>query len=321
MWLLVQGLGPEIRQTFRLVVDDRVEAGRVPIHAQVLYDTAFGSFRDDRDFLGFFYNEILHQDTCSRDTADGVEVVAWLAVDDRVPAPHRMNLVRLLFAIATVHERHAAECWPDERADADRVSEARARAAVEAVAGHALARWDGECTAVRLALAPLAAVFPAQAGTEMLTRVRGLADLMRGTTAGDLLEFAAEMVGGNEVAVLAAVEHHTGWDTDNAFRGSVNELPVTVCALHLLDQMGFHERRRLLGLLPSEARPCGRGSPPVATNSALPAVLAGRWAPAVVDLERGAGMGAKTGLLVYADGDVKEVLHAAPHRIRREPRL
>ncbi|WUH98008.1 hypothetical protein OHR68_31565 [Spirillospora sp. NBC_00431] len=254
VWLLNLGFGPEIRRTFRRVVDDRVEAGRVPIHAQVLYDAEFGPFWDERDFLGFFYNEILHQDTCDPHTADGVEVVAWLAVDDRVPAPHRMSLVRFLSSIATVHERHAAECWPDEHPNANLVSEARARAAVEAVTEHVLARWDEECTAVRLALAQLAAVFSGQVGTAVLARVRGLADLMRGTAAGELLEFAAEVIDGDGAAVLVAIEHHTSWDTDNDFRGSARELPVNVRALHLLDQMGFRERRRMLELLPPEAR-------------------------------------------------------------------
>jgi hypothetical protein len=255
MWLLDQEFGPEIRRTFRRVVDERVGAGRVPLHAQVLYDPVFGPFQDDRAFLGFFYNEILHQDTCDPHTADGVQVVAWLAADDRVPAPHRMGLVDFLFAIATVGERHAADCWPDEHPNADPVSQARARAAVQAVTGDVLARWDEECTAVRLALAQLAAVFPAQVAPAVLAGVRGLAEQLRATTAGDLLGFAAELIAGDQAAVLAAVERHTGWDSDSDFRGSARDLPVNVRALHLLDQMGFHERRRLLELLPPEARP------------------------------------------------------------------
>lgn len=252
VWLLDQELGPEIRRVFRRVMDDRTGAASMSAVTQVFYDTAFGPFADDRDFLGFFYNEILHQDTCHPHTADDVEVVAWLAVDDRVPAPQRMDLVELLFAIATVGERQAADCWPDKHPDADPVSEDTARVAVEAAAGPVFARWDAECTAVRLAIAQLAAVFPTVLDPDGLQRVRELADRLRGTAAADLLDFVVVMIEGDDAAVLAAVERHTGWDANNDFRGSVRDLPARVRALHLLDQMAFYERRRLRALLPPE---------------------------------------------------------------------
>ncbi|MGW0665292.1 hypothetical protein [Streptodolium elevatio] len=221
----------------------------------MLFDPVFGPYHNDTDFLGDFYNEILHQDTCSPYTAAGVEVLAWLAVDDRVPAPHRMGLVDLLFSIATVGERQAAECWPDGHPNADPVSEARAREAVETITGPVSARWDAECTAVRLALAQLAGAFPARVGPGLFRRLRDLADRMCGTAAGDLLDFVAVILEGDETVVHAAVEHHTRSGAENYFQGAARDLPVRVRALHLLDQMFFFERRRLIALLPPQAKP------------------------------------------------------------------
>lgn len=253
-WLLEQELGPEIRRVFRRVTNDRIGKGPIPASALVLYDPAFGPFHDNRDFLGFFANEILHQDTCGPHTADGVEVVAWLAVDDRVPAPNRMGLVEFLFAAGTVGERHTAISWPDRPPHANPAAEARARRAVEAVAGDVFARWDAECTAVRIALAQLAAAFPLHTGPAAGQRVRELADRLRNSTASDYLDFAAVMIHGDDAATAAAVEHYTGWDADRDFRGTLPDVPVRSRALHLLDQMAQHERILLLGLLRPEAK-------------------------------------------------------------------
>ncbi|MFI5534106.1 hypothetical protein ACIA8O_36775 [Kitasatospora sp. NPDC051853] len=77
--------GPPIRQLFRDVIADRLP-GRRPPQAAMLFDAEIDPSWDDRSFLGDFYNEILHQDTCQLATADGAVLLAALAVDDRVPA-------------------------------------------------------------------------------------------------------------------------------------------------------------------------------------------------------------------------------------------
>ncbi|MGA4539290.1 hypothetical protein ACPA54_04785 [Uniformispora flossi] len=253
-WLLEQELGPEIRRVFRRVADDRIGTGPIPASALVLYDPAFGPFHDNRDFLGFFTNEILHQDTCSPSTADGVEIVAWPAVDDRVPARNRMGLVEFLFATGTVGERHTATSWPDRPPHTNPAAEARAHRAVEAVVEDVFARWDDECTAVRIALAQLAAAFPREAGPEAGHRVRALADRLRNSTASDYLDFAAVMIHGDNAAMAAAVEHYTGWEADYDFRGTLPDVPVRSRALHLLDQMAEHEHIVLTALLRPEDR-------------------------------------------------------------------
>ena len=102
---------------------------------------------------------------------------AAIAVDDRVPARHRFDAIDLLFDIATVSDRHQAECWPQQPPHADPVSEEAARSAVHKHVSELLARWGGECPAVRLALAGLAVVFPNDRTLAALTpRLRGFAD-------------------------------------------------------------------------------------------------------------------------------------------------
>ncbi|MFD8699973.1 hypothetical protein [Kitasatospora purpeofusca] len=87
-------------------VDRGAPTGRPPL------DTEADPFWDERTFLGDFYNEILHQDTCRPGTTDGLLLLAHLAADDRVPARHRFEAVHLLFRAATAAERRLAETWP-----------------------------------------------------------------------------------------------------------------------------------------------------------------------------------------------------------------
>ncbi|MFI8339204.1 hypothetical protein ACIF8W_03870 [Streptomyces sp. NPDC085639] len=151
------GTGPRIREIFRTVVTDGFEGRPAPAHAELLFaDAAFAS---DREFLGDFSNEILHQDTCNELTHEGVPLLAVLATDDRVPPLERMSLVSSLFSIATVSERHAAACRPQAHPRANPAGEERARASVDAVLPQLLARWETECVTVRIALAAMAVAF------------------------------------------------------------------------------------------------------------------------------------------------------------------
>jgi hypothetical protein len=190
---------------------------------------------DDRSFVGDFYSEILHQDTCQPATADGLALVAALAVDDRIPARHRFHAVELLFRSATVAERHRAETWPATPQHADPDSEARARSAVQAHVPALLARWSAECPAVRLALAGLAVVFPADRTLSALTpRLRTfLHQHPQGTDIGDYVRFVLVLAAQDDNQVLAATEKLT----DTHWQGTARGVPTRARALHLLGQM------------------------------------------------------------------------------------
>ncbi|MEU2134738.1 hypothetical protein [Streptomyces sp. NPDC018352] len=151
--------GPPIRQLFQDVIADRLPGPSSP-QAAMLFDAEVDPYWDDWSFLGDFYNEILHQNTCRPATADGLALVAALAVDDWILARNRFRAVDLLFTAATVAERHLAETWPATPQHADPDSEARARNVVQVRAPDLLTRRSAECFAVRRALAGLAGVFP-----------------------------------------------------------------------------------------------------------------------------------------------------------------
>ncbi|MEU0398746.1 hypothetical protein ABZ318_00530 [Streptomyces sp. NPDC006197] len=201
----------------------------------MLFDAEVDPYWDDRSFLGDFYNEILHQDTCQPDTAVGLALLAALAVDDRIPARHRFQAVDLLFRAATVAERHLAETWPATPQHTDPDSEAQARSAIQAHVPDLLARWSAECPAVRLALAGLAVVFPTDRTLPALTpRLRTfIHQHPQGTDIGDYVRF---------VLVLAAQDEHqpltvTEKLTDAYWTGTARGVPTRARALHLLGQM------------------------------------------------------------------------------------
>lgn len=80
--------------------------GRRPYRAAMLFSAEIDPYWEDEwSSLGDFYNEILHQDTCQPATADGLTLLAALALDDRVPVRHRFEIRKILFAAATVAER------------------------------------------------------------------------------------------------------------------------------------------------------------------------------------------------------------------------
>jgi hypothetical protein len=168
---------PSIRRVFRDVIADRL-TDPLPPQAAMLFQSSVDPFwTDDRFFLGDFYNEILHQDTCQPGTADGVPLLAALAVDDRVPPQQRFEAIDLLFSTATVAGRYLADYWPNTPRHADPESEDRAREAVRSCTPDLLARWSAECPAVRLALAGLAVVFPTARTLPALTpRLRGFVE-------------------------------------------------------------------------------------------------------------------------------------------------
>ncbi|MFD7557419.1 hypothetical protein ACFV9E_23130 [Streptomyces sp. NPDC059835] len=227
------GTGPRIREIFRTVVTDRIADRQAPAHAELLFaDTPFDS---DREFLGYFYNEILHQDTCNEHTHEVVPLLAVLATDDRVPPHERMSLVSLLFSIATVTDRHEAECWPQRHPQANPAAEERSRVFVEAALPQLLARWETECVTVRLALAAIAAAFPAAGASQhLLPSLRTLAGQYPGwTLPGDYVRLAGTITVGKRENILAAVEALTS----QKWSPTVRSATLTGRALHLLDQM------------------------------------------------------------------------------------
>ncbi|QNS02380.1 hypothetical protein [Streptomyces xanthii] len=227
--------GPPIRRIFRDVIADRVKGPHPPQAAMLFAPEADPFWKDDSGFLGDFYNDILHQDTCRPDTAAGVPLLAALACDDRVPARQRFNAVELLFCAATVAERKSAGCWPRTPPHADPDSEHRARKAVQSCTPDLLSRWPVECPAVRLALASLAVVFPTARTLPALTaRLRGVVEQHpRGTDIGDHARFVLVLATRDDRQILPAVEAFT----DVYWKGTARGAPTRARALHLLGQM------------------------------------------------------------------------------------
>ncbi|MGW1013201.1 hypothetical protein ACWD4X_24575 [Streptomyces termitum] len=202
--------GPPIRRLFRDDVADRMP-DRKPPQAVMLFGTDIDTCWDDRSFLTDFYSEILHQDDCGPDTAEGLSLAVALALDARIPARQRFQAVRLLFSAATVAERRLAEAWPGVPRHADADSEARARHAVRDRVPELLARWPEECPAVRLALAGLAVVFPTDRTLPALAaRLRVFAHRYpQGTDVGDQVRFVLVMATRDDDRILAATEKLT----------------------------------------------------------------------------------------------------------------
>ncbi|MFF7453429.1 hypothetical protein [Kitasatospora sp. NPDC008115] len=226
---------PTVRQLFRDVIADRLPGRRPPQAALLFCAETDPCWDDERLFLGDFYNEILHQDTCMPGTADGLALLAALAVDERIPARHRFDVVKMLFGAATVAERHLAGSWPDLSYHADPESEVRARSAVRAHLPELLSRWPAECPAVRLALAGLAVVFPTDRTLPALTaRLRTFVQqLPRGTDVGDYVRFVLVLAARDDRQTLTVTEELTG----AYWTGTARGVPTRARALHLLGQM------------------------------------------------------------------------------------
>ncbi|MGW2050936.1 hypothetical protein ACWCPF_38105 [Streptomyces sp. NPDC001858] len=226
--------GPPIRQLFRDVIADRLPDRR-PLQAAMLFDSEIDPAWDDRTFLAEFYNEILHQDTCQPDTADGLALLAALAVDDRIPTRNRFQAVDLLFSAATVAERHLAQTWPATPQHSDPDSEARACNAVQLHTPNLLSRWPAECPAVRLALAGLAVVFPTDRTLPALTaRLRTFMNQHpQGTDIGDYVRFVLVLAAQDDSQTLAVTEKLT----DAYWTGTARGVATRARALHLLGQM------------------------------------------------------------------------------------
>ncbi|KOV30999.1 hypothetical protein ADK60_15875 [Streptomyces sp. XY431] len=232
--------GPSVRRFFREVVADGLSAtacrrtvGRP--RAAMLFGVEVDPCWDGRGFLGDFCNEVLHRDTCRPGAADGLVLLAHLAVGDRVPARQRFEAVHLLFKAATVAERCLAEAWPVTPKDADPDSEALARSSVRTLTPGLLTRWPAECPAVRLALAGLAVVFPTGRTLAALTpRLQGFADRYpRGTGIGDHVRFVLVTAAQDDGRILAATERFT----DACWTGTVRGVPARARALHLLGRV------------------------------------------------------------------------------------
>ncbi|MFE4588400.1 hypothetical protein [Streptomyces laurentii] len=169
------------------------------------------------------------------DTADGLALVAALAVDDRIPARQRFEAISLLFKAGTVAERHLAETGPATPRQGDPDSEARARSAVQDHVPDLLARWPSECPAVRLALAGLAVVFPTDRTLAALRpRLRTFVDRHpQGTDIGDYARFVLVLAAQDDDRILTVTEKLT----EAYWTGTARGVPTRPRALHLLGQM------------------------------------------------------------------------------------
>ncbi|MEU0183909.1 hypothetical protein ABZ312_22350 [Streptomyces sp. NPDC006207] len=235
-WRTGRVFGPPIRRIFRDVIADRLpDWRRVPQASMLFEPLADPHWESDVRFLGDFYGEILHQDTCRPWTAEGVVLPAVLATDDRVPARQRFGAVHTLFHAATVGERHLARRRPGTPPHTDPDSEARTRAVVESRTRDLLARWETECPAVRLALAGLAVVFPTDRTLPALTpRLRAFMERHPpGTDIGDYVRFVQVLAARNDHETLVAVERYT----DVHWSGTLRQAPTRARAFHLLGQM------------------------------------------------------------------------------------
>lgn len=247
--------GPPIRQLFRDVIADHLPGPRPP-QAAMLFSAEIDLYWDDRSFLADFYNGILHQDTCQPATADGLLLLAALALDDRIPAQHRFQAIDLLFRAATVSERHLAETWPATPPHADPDSEARAHSTVQDRTPDLLTRWSAECPAVRLALAGLAVVFPTDRTLPALTpRLRTFThQYPQGTDIGDYARFVLVLAAQDKDRTLTVTEELT----DAYWTATARGVPTHARALHLLGQMltkvGAGLTRPRVGQWPPRAR-------------------------------------------------------------------
>jgi len=236
---------PEDARVYRQVIVDRFPHGLVPGHVRIFFDPAF--LESDHpyhlNFWGDFYNDILHQGSCMPGTADAVPLlVAWI-VDDRIPAPERLDLVDFLVDIATVTQRDAARgTSPQHLRD-----EARARLAVHEHGPRVLARWDAECVAVRIGLAALAAVLPRLAAdTKIVPRIRELAaEYQEGTATARFLDFAALLATGPGDVVLEAIEDLTAPTTDTPWHRPNPDASVFDQGVDLLTRMFEAQRLSL----------------------------------------------------------------------------
>ncbi|WP_405658598.1 hypothetical protein OG379_02060 [Streptomyces sp. NBC_01166] len=226
--------GPPIRKLFRDVIADRLPGPRPP-QAAMLLSAEIDPCWDDRIFLADFCNDIVHQDTCHPATADGLVLLAALALDDRIPAQYRFQAVNLLFRAATVAERRLAETWPATAPHADPESEARARSTVQDRTPDLLTRWSAECPAVRLALAGLAVVFPTDRTLPALTpRLQVFTHQHpQGTDIGDYVRFVLVLAAQDEDQIFTVTEKLTG----AYWTGTARGVPTRARALHLLGQM------------------------------------------------------------------------------------
>ncbi len=168
-------------------------------------------------------------------SAEGLALLAALAVDDRIPARHRFQAVDLLFRAATVAERHLAETWPATPQHADPDSEARGCKAIRLHTPDLLARWPVECPAVRLAVAGLAVVFPTDRTLPALTaRLHSFMNQHpQGTDIGDYVRFVLVLTAQDDSQTLAVTEKLT----NSYWTGTARGVPTRARALHLLGQM------------------------------------------------------------------------------------
>lgn len=177
--------------------------------------------------LGDLVNRLLHQGSCYSASAPAVAVLAQMISRGSLPAARRRDVYCTLSWAAGLHR-------DDLIADADQAAALgrpprsgpfaeQVRDAVRGAMPGLLARWDAEPPANQLALAVLAATFPAASQT-IRDAVAQLAAAFAGTQAGCYAGCPDQLITGDPAAGLATAADIAAWN-DNIPRCDLdNEL-------------------------------------------------------------------------------------------------
>jgi hypothetical protein len=175
---------------------------------------ACGHGKWDNDFTELCVM-LVHQGTCYPATGPALIVLARLSAEGSLPAARRRDVyLELLWAAGRYQNDiisdadYAAAYGREPRAG--RWS-AETRDAVASATPALLARWPGEPTACRLALAALAATFP-HLGEAAAAHVAQMAADYAGTQIGEYARLAHQLVTGDAPGALATASAIVGWN-------------------------------------------------------------------------------------------------------------
>jgi hypothetical protein len=165
--------------------------------------------------LGDLVNRLLHQGSCYSASGPAVAVLAQMITGESLPAARRRDVYCTLIWAAGLYR-------DDLIADADQAAALgrsprpgpfteQVHDAIGAAMPRLLARWGAEPSANQLALAVLAAIFPA-AGQAIRGAVAQLAAALAGTQAGCYARCAHQLITGDAAAGLATAADIAAWN-------------------------------------------------------------------------------------------------------------